>query len=57
MHAYVYNHLQGTTTPTTPWSGHGLQDTDGIFPNAAIAKKLGEIMGDSDKDISKTPSK
>ena len=28
------------------------QNTDGIFPNAAIAKKLGEVMGDSSKDIS-----
>lgn len=30
----------------------GTQNTDGIFPNAAIAKKLGEVMGDSSKDIS-----
>jgi len=29
-----------------------LQNTDGIFPNAAIAKKLGEVMGDGSKDIS-----
>ena len=35
----------------------GLQNSDGIFPNAAIAKKLGEVMGDSSKDISKPPSK
>ena len=34
-----------------------LQNSDGIFPNAAIAKKLGEVMGDSSEDISKTPSK
>ncbi len=29
-----------------------LQNTDGIFPNSAIAKKLGEVMGDGSKDIS-----
>lgn len=34
-----------------------LQNTDGIFPNAAIAKKLGEVMGDSSKDISKKADK
>ena len=34
-----------------------LQNSDGIFPNAAIAKKLGEVMGDSSEDISKAPSK
>lgn len=28
----------------------GAQNTDGIFPNATIAKKLGEVMGDSSKD-------
>ncbi|DBB14478.1 TPA: hypothetical protein ACH3X3_004764 [Trebouxia sp. C0006] len=31
---------------------HEGQNTDGIFPNAAIAKKLGEVMGDGSKDIS-----
>jgi len=36
---------------------HEGQNSDGIFPNAAIAKKLGEVMGDSSKDISKPPSK
>lgn len=29
-----------------------MQNSDGIFPNAAIAKKLGEVMGDSSQDIS-----
>lgn len=35
----------------------GMQNSDGIFPNAAIAKKLGEVMGDSNKDISKKSDK
>ena len=26
-------------------AGWPLQETDGIFPNTAIAKKLGDIMG------------
>ncbi|KAL3148654.1 hypothetical protein ABBQ38_014075 [Trebouxia sp. C0009 RCD-2024] len=36
---------------------HQGQNSDGIFPNAAIAKKLGEVMGDSNKDISKKSDK